>query len=86
MKKLTLEQFKEHVVDPDKQEKLLFIPALYRLCVYPNTYNSHLYRGTFNDIQGGVCAKAPASILRNNLGRGLCKVCVRVAYREYLAR
>lgn len=55
-----------------------------------NTYHSHLYYGTFSDPKEPLCpygwnrGKDSYSIWRGNVGRGICKRCLKRAYREYV--
>lgn len=51
---------------------------------------SHIYRGSFNYIDEPLCPKGwnrdggkSFSILRNNVGKGICKVCMKNLEKEY---
>jgi len=50
-------------------------------------YVSHIYKGTFNDPGDPMCKKgwnrgSYYSIWRNNLGKNICKVCLKNTLKE----
>jgi len=43
---------------------------------------AHIYRGSFNEVGEGMCKKAPSLFARNDVGTGLCKMCIRFTLKE----
>lgn len=54
-----------------------------------NKLSSHIYRGTFTDPKEPMCprgynrGKEGYSIWRNNIGKGICRTCLKNAAKEY---
>jgi hypothetical protein len=51
--------------------------------------SSHIYRGTFNEVGDPMCPRGwnrgedGYSIWRNNIGKGICRTCLKAAAKEY---
>lgn len=48
--------------------------------------SSHIYKGNFSEIEKAMCSRASNSIWRNNLGNGICKICLKNTLKEYNGR
>ena len=55
------------------------------------TLHCHLYTGTFNEPGDPLCpygyndGKYGYSILRGNVGRGICRLCLKRAHKHHVA-
>ncbi len=43
---------------------------------------SHIYKGEYDGPMEGMCSKAPYSIFRNNLTRGICRTCLKNTMKD----
>lgn len=65
-----------------------YITGMNRSVTWTDSLVAHIYRGTFNEPENGLCKKSMDenggySIFRNNIGRkGICKICLRNLIKE----
>ena len=72
-----------------KMEAKGFLLGLERSPGSENRHMSHIYRGDFGDVGEPLCPKGynrgkdGFSIWRNNIGKGICRMCLKNAAKEY---